>query len=178
MTGVCADPEELQDGQLPSSENEQGEGKPCVVHSDCPDDLLCIENKCLYECQTHYDCPSGECKDHHCIPLAPPTAPCAPGQQVSCRCSPGVPGVHGLPLGDFEKENDVHLDGVLGASLVAEFRWTLVDGGRTLWLEEMPMALPSAPPQPDGQAPPASPESPAPADEPVSSSAAPARPAE
>jgi hypothetical protein len=91
---------------------------------------------------------------------------------------PGVPGVYGLPLGDFEKENDVHLDGVLGAALVAEFRWTLVDGGRTLWLEEMPMALPAAAPQPDGQAPPPSPASPAPADEPVSSSGAPARPAE
>lgn len=78
---------------------------------------------------------------------------------------PGVPGVYGLPLETFEKENDVQLDGVLGSALLAEFRFTLVDDGRTLWLEDMP-ARPSAPPGRD-QAP--RPDAEAPADEPVSS---------
>jgi hypothetical protein len=71
--------------------------------------------------------------------------------------------VYGLPLEEFEKDNDIHLDGVLGSALLAEFRFTLVDGGKTMWLEEMPR--PDLPPaQPDGQ-------EPAPrGDEPVSSS--------
>jgi hypothetical protein len=73
---------------------------------------------------------------------------------------PGVPGVFGLPLEDFEKDNDIRLDGVIGSALLAEFRFTLVDGGKTLWLEEMPR--PDGPRrQPEGQ--------PAP-DAPVSSS--------
>jgi hypothetical protein len=79
---------------------------------------------------------------------------------------PGVPGVYGLPLEDFEKDNDIHLDGVIGSALLAEFRFTLVDGGKTLWLEEMPTPQ-RAPAQPGGQ------DSPRPApegDEPVSSS--------
>jgi hypothetical protein len=77
---------------------------------------------------------------------------------------PGVPGVYGLPLEDFEKDNDIHLDGVIGSALLAEFRFTLVDGGKTLWLEEMPRPAPPAS-QPGGQ------EAPAPAgEEPVSSS--------
>jgi hypothetical protein len=80
---------------------------------------------------------------------------------------PGVPGVYGLPLEDFEKDNDIRLDGVLGSALLAEFRFTLVDGGKTLWLEEMPRPDLQPPSQPDGQQPPR----PAPpSDAPVSSS--------
>jgi hypothetical protein len=76
---------------------------------------------------------------------------------------PGVPGVYGLPLEDFEKDNDIHLDGVIGSALLAEFRFTLVDGGKTLWLEEMPRPdLQQR--QPEGQAAP---------DAPVSSSPSP-----
>jgi hypothetical protein len=86
-----------------------------------------------------------------------------PRLQLGSFDIPGVPGVYGLPLEEFEKDNDIHLDGVLGSALLAEFRFTLVDGGKTMWLEEMPR--PDLPPaQPEGQ-------EPAPrGDEPVSSS--------
>ena len=51
---------------------------------------------------------------------------------------PHVPAVSGLPLENLEQGGGVHLDGVIGAALMAEFRVSLVDSGRTLWLEEMP----------------------------------------
>ncbi|HTV26122.1 MAG TPA: hypothetical protein VMG12_45815 [Polyangiaceae bacterium] len=60
---------------------------------------------------------------------------------------PRVPAVYGLPLGDLERGGGIHLDGVIGSALVAEFRASLVDQGRTLWLEEMPVA--SRGPSPD-----------------------------
>lgn len=49
---------------------------------------------------------------------------------------PKVPGIYGAPLDEFEKGLDVNLDGVIGSGLLAIFRITLADGGRTLWLEE------------------------------------------
>jgi len=49
---------------------------------------------------------------------------------------PKVPGIYGAPLDEFEKGLDVNLDGVIGSGLLAIFRMTLADGGRTLWLEE------------------------------------------
>jgi hypothetical protein len=68
---------------------------------------------------------------------------------------PKVPGVYGAPLEEFEKGLDVNLDGMVGSGLLAAFRVTLADGGRTLWLEDatMPEAVgapesgpPTAPP--------------------------------
>jgi hypothetical protein len=53
---------------------------------------------------------------------------------------PHVPAVYGLPLGEVEQGGGIRLDGVIGSALVAEFRASLVDQGRTLWLEEMPLA--------------------------------------
>jgi hypothetical protein len=53
---------------------------------------------------------------------------------------PRVPAVSGLPLGDLEQGGGIRLDGVIGSALVAEFRSSLVDQGRTMWLEEMPSA--------------------------------------
>jgi hypothetical protein len=53
---------------------------------------------------------------------------------------PRVPAVSGLPISDLEQGGGVRLDGVIGSALVAEFRASLVDQGRTLWLEEMPVA--------------------------------------
>src|SRR6185295_13449512 len=52
---------------------------------------------------------------------------------------PKVPGVYGAPLEEFEKGLDVNLDGMIGAGLLAAFRVTLADGGRTLWLEDVSM---------------------------------------
>jgi hypothetical protein len=57
-----------------------------------------------------------------------------------------------LELDNLEQEGGIRLDGVIGSALIAEFRASLVDQGRTLWLEEMP--LPDA--QPAALAPPAS----------------------
>jgi hypothetical protein len=53
---------------------------------------------------------------------------------------PRVPAVSGLPLGEVEQGGGIRLDGVIGSALIAEFRASLVDQGRTLWLEEMPVA--------------------------------------
>ena len=65
---------------------------------------------------------------------------------------PRIPAVSGLPVEEFEQSGSIHLDGVVGAPLVAEFRTSLVDQGRTLWLEEMPMPLDAQ----DGKRPPES----------------------
>src|SRR5689334_13081608 len=61
---------------------------------------------------------------------------------------PRVPAVHGLPIEDVEQGGGIHLDGVIGSALMAEFRASLVDQGRTLWLEEMPTAQPQASAEP------------------------------
>jgi hypothetical protein len=53
---------------------------------------------------------------------------------------PRVPAVYGLPIGEVEQGGGIRLDGVIGSALIAEFRVSLVDQGRTLWLEEMPVA--------------------------------------
>jgi hypothetical protein len=51
---------------------------------------------------------------------------------------PGVSGAKGAPVADFEKHLDIELDGLVGSGLLAAFRVTLVDGGRTMWLEDIP----------------------------------------
>jgi len=71
---------------------------------------------------------------------------------------PRVPAVYGLPLGDLERGGGIHLDGVIGSALVAEFRASLVDQGRTLWLEEMPS--PALGPSPAGVGEPLDPTTP------------------
>ncbi len=73
---------------------------------------------------------------------------------------PRVPAVYGLPLGELEQGGGIHLDGVIGSALVAEFRASLVDQGRTLWLEEMPVASRSQEPDLSAPAPAPAPELP------------------
>jgi hypothetical protein len=51
---------------------------------------------------------------------------------------PQIPGVHGAPVQELEKGLGMELDGLVGSGLLAAFRVTLVDGGRTMWLEDMP----------------------------------------
>jgi len=52
---------------------------------------------------------------------------------------PSVPGLSGNePVKEREENLGVELDGVVGSGLFAGFRVTLVDGGRTMWLEDMP----------------------------------------
>lgn len=52
---------------------------------------------------------------------------------------PGVPGLSGNePVKEREDGLGIDLDGLVGSGLFAGFRVTLVDGGRTMWLEDMP----------------------------------------
>ena len=52
---------------------------------------------------------------------------------------PGVPALSGDdPVKEREKGLDIELDGLVGSGLLANFRVTLADGGRTMWLEDMP----------------------------------------
>ncbi len=69
---------------------------------------------------------------------------------------PSIPAVHGQPIADVEKVIDMDLDGIIGSSLLGQFRITLVDGGRSLWIDALPMA-PEAEPVPSEPPPAASP---------------------
>lgn len=53
---------------------------------------------------------------------------------------PEVTGVYGAPVQQLAEGLDMNLDGLVGSGLLAEFRVTLVDAGRTMWLEPMPTA--------------------------------------
>jgi hypothetical protein len=57
---------------------------------------------------------------------------------------PQVPGVAGVPMTQLAGL-EMNVDGVLGAGLLANFRVTLVDRGRTMWLEAAPPALADSP---------------------------------
>jgi hypothetical protein len=49
-----------------------------------------------------------------------------------------VPGVFGAPVASVEEQVGVDLDGFAGSGLLATFRMTFADGGRTLWMEDLP----------------------------------------
>lgn len=49
-----------------------------------------------------------------------------------------VPGVLGAPISAIEKESGADLDGAAGSRLFATLRLTFADGGRTLWVEDLP----------------------------------------
>ena len=52
---------------------------------------------------------------------------------------PSVPGLVGNePVKEREAGLGIELDGLVGSGLFASFRVTLVDGGRTMWLEDFP----------------------------------------
>jgi hypothetical protein len=51
---------------------------------------------------------------------------------------PNIPGVFGIPVDDLESEIGADLDGMVGSGLVATFRLTFADGGRSLWMEDLP----------------------------------------
>jgi hypothetical protein len=83
---------------------------------------------------------------------------------------PNVPGLSGNePVKEREDGLGIELDGLVGSGLLANFRVTLADGGRTMWLEDMPREafdpLPSLdlPPEPadDGSVVPDEEEAPA-----------------
>jgi hypothetical protein len=52
---------------------------------------------------------------------------------------PRVPGLQGdASVKEREELLGIELDGLVGAGLLSTFRVSLVDGGRTMWLEDMP----------------------------------------
>jgi hypothetical protein len=52
---------------------------------------------------------------------------------------PSVPALSGdEPVKEREEGLGIELDGLVGSGLLANFRVTLADGGRTMWLEDMP----------------------------------------
>lgn len=53
---------------------------------------------------------------------------------------PGVPGIAGDgAVKEREEGLGVEVDGLFGSGLFASFRVTLIDGGRAMWLEDLPM---------------------------------------
>jgi hypothetical protein len=86
---------------------------------------------------------------------------------------PEVPAIYGTPIADVEKGMGIDLDGVVGSGLLAAFRVTLTDGGRAMWLEDMPSVrdqggAPSRAPEPGPRAPDAPPAGPGSASPPAS----------
>jgi hypothetical protein len=74
---------------------------------------------------------------------------------------PEVPALYGTPIADIERGVEVDLDGVVGSGLLAAFRVTLTDGGRAMWLEDMPSQRENGPPPTRSvEGPPRAPEGP------------------
>jgi hypothetical protein len=60
---------------------------------------------------------------------------------------PRVPGITGESVIKQREEGlGMDLDGLVGSGLLATFRVTLVDGGRTMWLEDLPQEALNQPP--------------------------------
>jgi hypothetical protein len=60
---------------------------------------------------------------------------------------PHVPGLEGeSAVKEREQGLGMDLDGLLGSGLLATFRVTLIDGGRAMWLEDLPREALTAPP--------------------------------
>jgi hypothetical protein len=73
---------------------------------------------------------------------------------------PHVPGLQGdSAVKEREEGLGIEIDGLLGSGLLASFRVTLADGGRTMWLEDMPANAMNAPPLFPAEAPDAAGES-------------------
>lgn len=69
-----------------------------------------------------------------------------PTMRFGAYSVPDVPAVLGATLSEYEKGLDVDLDGLVGAGLLGAFRVTIIDGGRAMWVEDMPIAETAAPP--------------------------------
>ena len=52
---------------------------------------------------------------------------------------PDVPAISGVAIEGIEKPIEMDLDGIIGAGMLAPFRVTLADAGRTMWLEPIPV---------------------------------------
>lgn len=63
---------------------------------------------------------------------------------------PSVPAMSGVKFDELESTLGVELDGLIGAGLLGDFRITLSEHGKTLWVEDLPgnVPLPAAPVEP------------------------------
>jgi hypothetical protein len=92
---TCADASELDPaGELPENEENTGDGQPCQYNSDCPGDLLCINQLCGPECKGAKDCAVGfDCVESRCVAPTPEceeNADCQPGNLCTAgQCVPG-----------------------------------------------------------------------------------------
>jgi tetratricopeptide (TPR) repeat protein len=79
-----------------------------------------------------------------------------PALKLGAYSIPGVPGYAGASLGPVRNALGVDVVGSVGSGLLAFFRCTMTDGGRSLWIEELPDLAPPTPmPAPEtGSAPP------------------------
>lgn len=59
VTGVCADTEELDQGELPVVDAGPADGRPCSYNSECELPLACINGLCKIECFQDRDCTYG-----------------------------------------------------------------------------------------------------------------------
>lgn len=108
--GLCAEPEEVDEGSL-TPRIEEGDpvtGLPCAYDSQClglvPEgepELVCRDAACNYACFLSVDCePGHRCEPDDqdpttpgsCVPLEGTISNCIPGQQIACDCI-GGPGV-------------------------------------------------------------------------------------
>ena len=85
-----------------------------------------------------------------------------PYMQIGAFELPKVEAVH---LEDAPKDLEIEIDGTIGAPLLAAFRVTLFDGGRSMWLEDTTQLRDGSHPAPPDEAPDT--ELPAPGDVPV-----------
>jgi hypothetical protein len=92
---------------------------------------------------------------------------------------PDVPGFYGPSFTEIQAATGMDVHGAVGSGLLAAFRCTLTDGGRAMWIEDLPQEIidllnqqmmqqaprgtppNGAPPPPAGSAPPAPPPPPA-----------------
>jgi len=76
---------------------------PCATHADCPEGLVCIDNKCVEPppCETNADCPSDlQCSGGHCVPRPTPRPSLTPTLTHTPTRTPietGVPTAPPLP---------------------------------------------------------------------------------
>src|SRR5262245_10632938 len=88
--GTCAEPDELVDGRLPTTNPAQKTGQPCTYNSECPEELVCREGLCNYECLADADCAPFHCTEkRRCEYPDGGMYYCFPGQQIECACIGG-----------------------------------------------------------------------------------------
>ena len=102
VTGSCANPTELVDGGLPTTDGGvPNEGQTCSYNSDCAFPLVCRGGNCSYQCKADVDCPLGQsCLGHVCV--LPNTGGdggvCTPKtcNEVGANCGSALDGCGGI----------------------------------------------------------------------------------